>query len=85
MNIRVNAATWRAFVEKCRNDSLDELRSIVEKVTSLRSTFEQDNNVGSSPEFDDRVLTHSCSASASLTSFWVPLRQLGSCSPIRRP
>lgn len=45
MNIRVNAASWRAFVEKCRNDSLEELRSIVEKLTSLRSTFEQDNNV----------------------------------------
>jgi hypothetical protein len=46
MNIRVNAVNWRTFVEKCRNDSLEELRSIVERVTSLRSTFEQDSNVG---------------------------------------
>jgi hypothetical protein len=49
MNIRVNEANWRSFVEKCRNDSLEELRSVVEKMTSLRGAFEQDNNVSLLP------------------------------------
>lgn len=46
MNIRVNAVNWRTFVEKCRNDSLEEIKSIVDKAVLLRSTFEQDSNVG---------------------------------------
>jgi hypothetical protein len=46
MNIRVNAASWRTFVEKCRSDSLVEFKSIVDKIALLRSTFEQDSNVG---------------------------------------
>lgn len=44
MNIRVNAASWRTFVEKCRSDSLVEFKSIVDKIALLRSTFEQDSN-----------------------------------------
>ena len=46
MNIRVNAVNWRTFVEKCRNDSLGEIKSIIDRIVSLRSTFEQDSNVG---------------------------------------
>lgn len=86
MNIRVNASNWKTFVEKCRNDSLQELRSIVERVMFLRSTFEQDSNVRILGfPIALRVLTHFYSASASSTSSWGPLRLLRIYFPILTP
>lgn len=45
-NLRVNAANLKAFIDKCRSESLNKLHSVTETIKSLAPAFEDDNSVG---------------------------------------